>query len=305
MAYRRSCFVEQKTGCLYFWCSYLSPRSQEVKLLQHLHLVIADRCLCRDMSAVEINYLCVHKKLRSKRLAPVLIKEVTRQCHLKGIFQAIYTAGVVIPTPISTCRYYHRTLNVPKLVDVKFTYVPRDMTIARMIRQSKVPSTPSLARSGLREMEEKDVSAVGELFRRYMERFDMIPLFEEEDIRHQFLSGRGTGEKEASTGRRAGQVVWTYVIEVRSPAFISRRLLLNTTTFVAPRNARDLGLLLILYAALHHRCASTALTPAGRLSLLLRDRHRLCRERGRPWASEASIDGSRRRRDHLGRPSKV
>ena len=52
----------------------------------------------------EINFLCVHKKLRSKRLAPVLIKEVTRQCHLKGIFQAMYTAGVVLPTPVSTCR---------------------------------------------------------------------------------------------------------------------------------------------------------------------------------------------------------
>jgi glycylpeptide N-tetradecanoyltransferase len=86
----------------------------------------------------------VHKKLRSKRLAPVLIKEVTRQCHLKGVFQGIYTAGIVIPTPISTCRYYHRTLNILKLVDVKFTYVPWDMTIARMIRQAKVPSTHTL-----------------------------------------------------------------------------------------------------------------------------------------------------------------
>jgi len=167
----------------------------------------------------------VHKKLRSKRLAPVLIKEITRQCHLKGIFQAIYTAGIVIPTPISTCRYYHRTLNVPKLVDIKFTYVPRDMTIARMARQSKVPSTASLSRSGLREMEERDVAAVGDLFRRYMERFDMVQLFDEEDIRHQFLSGHGTGEVDSSTGRRTDQVVWTYVVEVRSSLCLFRSIL--------------------------------------------------------------------------------
>ena len=219
MAYWCPRFVQQKASRFHIWCSYQSPRSHEVGLPRYLHLVVADYCLCRDLSAVEINYLCVHKKLRSKRLAPVLIKEVTRQCHLKGVFQAIYTAGIVIPTPISTCRYYHRTLNVPKLVDVKFTYVPRDMTIARMVRQAKVPSTPTLARSGLREMEERDVSAVGELYRRYMERFDMIPLLEEADIRHQFLSGRGTGELEASTGRRQGQVVWTYVVEVRYSIF--------------------------------------------------------------------------------------
>ncbi|KAI0041127.1 N-myristoyl transferase [Auriscalpium vulgare] len=163
--------------------------------------------------ASEINYLCIHKKLRAKRLAPVLIKEVTRQCNLKGIFQAIYTAGVVLPTPVSTCRYYHRTLNVPKLVDVKFTYVPRNMTIARMIRQYKVANTPHLARAGLREMEDRDVSAVAELYARYMQRFDMVPLMSPEEVQHQFLSGRGRGERDAATGRRDGQVVWAYVVE--------------------------------------------------------------------------------------------
>ena len=30
---------------------------------------------------VDINYLCVHKKLRSKRLAPVLIKVLLPMCH--------------------------------------------------------------------------------------------------------------------------------------------------------------------------------------------------------------------------------
>ncbi len=176
------------------------------------------RCqrVCRDPSVVEINYLCVHKRLRSKRLAPVLIKEIARQCHLKGIFQPIYTAGIVIPTPIS-CRYYHRTLNVPKLVDVKFTYVPRDMTIARVIRQSKVPSTSSRVLTSGRW--KRGMCRRSELYRRYIERFDMVPLFEEEDIRHQFLSWRGTGEREASTGRRPAQVGWTYVAEVRSRAF--------------------------------------------------------------------------------------
>jgi glycylpeptide N-tetradecanoyltransferase len=57
-----------------------------------------------ELRVSEINFLTVHKKLRSKRLAPILIKEVTRQCHLQGVFQAIYTAGVLLPTPVSVCR---------------------------------------------------------------------------------------------------------------------------------------------------------------------------------------------------------
>lgn len=41
------------------------------------------------MKMVEINFLCVLKKLRSKRMAPVLIKEITRRVNLTGIFQVI------------------------------------------------------------------------------------------------------------------------------------------------------------------------------------------------------------------------
>lgn len=72
----------------------------------------------KQLKVVEINFLCVHKKLRSKRLAPVLIREITRRVNLTGIFQAVYTAGVVLPKPITTCRYWHRSLNPKKLIDV-------------------------------------------------------------------------------------------------------------------------------------------------------------------------------------------
>lgn len=72
----------------------------------------------KQLKVVEINFLCVHKKLRSKRLAPVLIREITRRVNLTGIFQAVYTAGVVLPKPITTSRYWHRSLNPKKLIDV-------------------------------------------------------------------------------------------------------------------------------------------------------------------------------------------
>jgi len=162
------------------------------------------------INVTEINYLCVHKRLRSKRLAPVLIKEVTRQTHLKGVFQAIYTAGVIIPTPISTCRYYHRSLNVPKLVDVGFCYVPRNMTQARMIRLNAVPEKPTLA--GLREMEDNDVIQVASLFTKFMKRYDVAPIFDLDEIKHQFLSGKGQ-VATTTPNRREGQVIWTYVVE--------------------------------------------------------------------------------------------
>ena len=41
--------------------------------------------------------------------------------NLQGIWQAAYTAGVLIPKPIGTCRYWHRSLHPKKLIDVGFS----------------------------------------------------------------------------------------------------------------------------------------------------------------------------------------
>ena len=73
------------------------------------------------MKMSEINFLCVHQKLRSKRLAPVLIKEVTRRVNLLDQWQAVYTAGVVLPKPVGQCHYYHRSINPKKLIEIGFS----------------------------------------------------------------------------------------------------------------------------------------------------------------------------------------
>lgn len=43
-----------------------------------------------EKKVAEINFLCVHKILRNKRVAPVLIKEITRRINLTGVFQVSF-----------------------------------------------------------------------------------------------------------------------------------------------------------------------------------------------------------------------
>lgn len=104
---------------------------------------------------VEINFLCVHKKLRSKRVAPVLIREITRRVHLEGLFQAVYTAGIILPKPVTSCRYWHRSLNPKKLIDVKFSHLSRNMTLQRTLKLYKLPDSPRTP--GFRKMTKKDL----------------------------------------------------------------------------------------------------------------------------------------------------
>ncbi|KAG5225531.1 N-METHYLTRANSFERASE family protein [Salix suchowensis] len=133
----------------------------------------------------EINFLCVHKKLRSKRLAPVMIKEVTRRVHLENMWQAAYTAGVVLPTPITTCQYWHRSLNPKKLIDVGFSRLGARMTMSRTIKLYKLPDSP--ATPGFRKVELRDVPAVTRLLRNYLSQFVVAPDFDENDVEHWLL----------------------------------------------------------------------------------------------------------------------
>ncbi|RMZ83015.1 hypothetical protein DV737_g1787, partial [Chaetothyriales sp. CBS 132003] len=154
------------------------------------------------IDVVEINFLCIHKKLRSKRLTPVLIKEITRRCHLTGIYQAIYTAGVILPTPVGSCRYFHRSLNWLKLYQVGFSPLPPHSTEKRMIQRNRLPEETSLA--GWRPVKPSDVDAVHDLLSRYLKRMQLAQEFTRDEIEHWFFNKHSSPDD---------QVVWAFVVE--------------------------------------------------------------------------------------------
>lgn len=151
------------------------------------------------VKAVEINFLTIHRKLRSKRLAPVLIKEITRRSYLNGIYQALYTAGTLLPTPIGTCRYFHRSLDWEHLYKMGFSHLPRDSTELRQKLKYKLER--NTATKGLRPMKPGDVPAVKDLLTRYTKLFDLRHNFSEDEVAHHMCS-------DASKG-----IVWSYVVE--------------------------------------------------------------------------------------------
>ncbi|KAK0869547.1 glycylpeptide N-tetradecanoyltransferase [Friedmanniomyces endolithicus] len=147
----------------------------------------------------EINFLTVHRKLRSKRLAPVLIKEVTRRCYQVGIYQALYTAGTLLPTPVTTARYFHRSLDWEHLYKTGFSHLPSGTTELRQKYKYRLDSQTSI--KGLRAMKSGDLPAVKELLAKYLERFALRQEFEERELEHWLCSKESEG------------VVWSFVVE--------------------------------------------------------------------------------------------
>ncbi|KAL1264201.1 hypothetical protein QQF64_004556 [Cirrhinus molitorella] len=150
-----------------------------------------------ELKMVEVNFLCVHKKLRSKRVAPVLIKEITRRVHQQGISQAIYSTSVVIPKPIASCRYWHRSLNPRKLIELNFSSLTRNMTLQRAVKLNRLPETTKTM--GLRPMTIQDVPVVKALLREHLKAFHLSTCLTLEDVEHWLLPQDG--------------VIDTYVVE--------------------------------------------------------------------------------------------
>jgi glycylpeptide N-tetradecanoyltransferase len=69
----------------------------------------------------ETNFLCVHMKLRDKRLAAILVAEELRRTRKLGIPQCMYTSHHSKPSPICTIHYMLRFLNPSKLLETDFT----------------------------------------------------------------------------------------------------------------------------------------------------------------------------------------
>ncbi|CAA6667544.1 unnamed protein product [Spirodela intermedia] len=160
----------------YFKAWHIGVRIKSSKKLVAFITGVPARIRVRNdvVGLAEINFLCVHKKLRSKRLAPVMIKEVTRRVHLENMWQAAYTVGVVLPTLITTTQYWHRSLNPMKLIEVGFSRLGPRMTMSRTIKLYKLPDPVSTP--GFRKMELRDVPALV-----------VGPDFEDADVEHWLL----------------------------------------------------------------------------------------------------------------------
>jgi len=185
---------------------HLGVRSSKTKRLMALITGVPATVRVYDKLTpmVEINFLCVHKKLRSKRLAPVLIKEITRRVNHTGVFQAVYTAGIVLPVPVGSCRYYHRSLDPKKLIEVGFSRLSPRMTMARIQKLYRLPTETS--NLGLRPMTPEDVNSAHELLATHLEQYDLVVKFTPDEFAHWLLPRDGVVSSYVAVSEETGKV---------------------------------------------------------------------------------------------------
>jgi len=154
----------------------------------------------QKVKVLEGNFLAVHTKVRSKRLAQVVLAELLRKKRLQGIQHGIYTSNHSHPTPFVTCHFMQRYLNGEKLVLSKFTRCPATMSLQDFDKKLRLPKRESVKIQGaVRPMLKKDVPAVYKLFKDQQSKYRMHHRLSQEEVLHYLLP--------------RDDVVWTWVIE--------------------------------------------------------------------------------------------
>jgi glycylpeptide N-tetradecanoyltransferase len=139
---------------------------------------------------VEINFLCLHERLRSAGMAPLLIKEITRRVKIRNRWQgAIYTAGMMLPHVMASSRCFHRMLSVKKMLDIGFFQKNPRLSMKGMHKLYAVPKEPAI--KGLRPMVRRDDSAVAQLLNAFLARYHIRYFFSKKTVGQQFRGPAG------------------------------------------------------------------------------------------------------------------
>ena len=165
---------------------------------------------------VAVDFLSVHKRLRGKNLAPVLIQEITRRVNLTGIFTAIFTAGREINQYFTKARYRHRLVEYEKLCAIQFTSPKIGEDVKAAAKRYQIAKQPRLP--GWREMTPEDVPVVTAKLNEDLKKYKVAQVFSEEEVAHWFLPRPG--------------IVGSYVIEQKKEvkSFISFYLVPSTVS---------------------------------------------------------------------------
>ena len=138
-----------------------------------------------QMDILEVDFLCVHPKLRGKRLAEVLIKELIRVGQANGYKQAIYSGEKKLPVPFCKVKYYHRAINIDKLIDVKFT-TPQEGSRRKDLRKAYYLADKPNNR--FIKINENHIDSAMNALNKYMLKYNVHPVHTKETFQHLFLN---------------------------------------------------------------------------------------------------------------------
>lgn len=141
-----------------------------------------------QLDILEVTSICIHPKIRRKKLATKLITELKRRANLDSCYQGIFSTERYIPVPFTSVNLHHRPLNVTSLVDAGFTKLTGKVQLNELENKYQLPNkTNNKTVTMLTEDNLEYVEAACDVLNKYLSRYTIHPIFTKEEFIKRFV----------------------------------------------------------------------------------------------------------------------
>lgn len=95
----------------------------------------------------------------------------------------------MLPTPFAQTRYYHRSLNPKKLIDIQFSSLPKNQKISTREKIYQLPDKPEIPEGlELVPTEEKHIKQIYKMLMEYLKKFKVYTEYTRKECLHWFVN---------------------------------------------------------------------------------------------------------------------
>lgn len=131
---------------------------------------------------LDVDLFCIHPVLRTKGLAEIMINELVRQMNLNDVFHGTFSGARDIPKSVCKLKFYHRPLNLKKLVETKFYTIDGDFEVGESF------DFKDKADEHFTEASIEDLSDIHNLLNSYLEQYSVHFIFSKDQVKHMFFN---------------------------------------------------------------------------------------------------------------------
>ena len=132
----------------------------------------------QNITIAEIDFLCIKKDYRNKKLCPILLNKIKEEFNKINIYDAIFTSEHKYLNQLSHTNYYIKFINPEYLYNIGYiNYIPK-------MNEHKLKGFKTL----LKLEKKEDYIKCFELYNKYFINFECYELFNEETFIKRFLN---------------------------------------------------------------------------------------------------------------------
>lgn len=138
---------------------------------------------------IEINYACLHKKMRTKGFFPKLVEQFVKETIKKyngEINTCFYTTPRETKNAFVKSKTYCRPINFKKLYDEKFVTVSSNENIKELTKYYKVKHNLD---NSFSKLHRGDIGTLHELYKVYSEKYNFHPVHTIDEFTRLYLYG--------------------------------------------------------------------------------------------------------------------